>query len=284
VCLIVTAFGFATLAWLHSDHGSAWTYLTAPGGPIGFVTHNFFLKMDQLTIRGTLQSVPWAPVWNGSLWTLFFEFLCYLILGVLALLGLMRHRAVVAFLALAVWITEIIVTSVPNLNAQVGHLRNTNLMDLLELVPIFLMGAVVYLYRDKVPDSGWVAIGSAILILSGWAIPLGSDVPGATLTSVDLTAVFIVLPLLWLGTHLPCQRIGAVNDYSYGIYIYAFPIQQLLALWGVTHWGFVPYTALTIAITACAAMVSWWVIEKRALRLRSWTPRSSWARLAHDVP
>ena len=64
-------------------------------------------------------------------------------------------------------------------------------------------------------------------------------------TSLDFTAVFLAYPLIWLGIHLPFTRVGAVNDYSYGIYIYAFPIQQLLVMWGINTWGYLPYTLLS---------------------------------------
>jgi peptidoglycan/LPS O-acetylase OafA/YrhL len=112
-------------------------------------------------------------------------------------------------------------------------------------------------------------------VVVGVVLPLGNSLPGFTLTSMDLTALFITYPMLWLGIHLPLQRVGATNDYSYGMYIYAFPIQQLLALWGVYHWGYVPYLLSTVVLTAATAVASWWLIEKRALRLKAWSPRSA---------
>jgi peptidoglycan/LPS O-acetylase OafA/YrhL len=65
--------------------------------------------------------------------------------------------------------------------------------------------------------------------------------------------------------------VGAVNDYSYGIYIYAWPVSQLLAIWGVARWGYLPFTLLTIAATVPMAIGSWWLVEKRALSLKKLT-------------
>ncbi len=84
-----------------------------------------------------------------------------------------------------------------------------------------------------------------------------------------MAAPFLVYPVLWLGIHLPLERVGTRNDYSYGIYIYAWPIQQFLAMWGVNHWGYPAYVALTISITVPFAVASWWLVEKHALKLKA---------------
>jgi peptidoglycan/LPS O-acetylase OafA/YrhL len=235
---------------------------------LGYVGHNVLLRIDQSGVAGTLHGVPFLPIWNGSLWTLYFEFGCYLLLGALALVGLLRHRWAVAVIAVAVWILEVVIISVPSLNGQFSYLHHTDWSRALILVPVFLVGSLLFLYRDVIPDSGWLALGSTILLLVGLVLPLGSDVPPWTLTSLDFTAIFLAYPLLWLGIHLPLHKVGARNDYSYGLYIYAWPVQQLLALWGVYKWGYVPYTALALLGTAVLAVASWWLVEKRALSLK----------------
>ena len=40
------------------------------------------------------------------------------------------------------------------------------------VLPAFLAGAVLYLYRDKVPDSGWLALGFIVLFVAGSGLPL----------------------------------------------------------------------------------------------------------------
>jgi peptidoglycan/LPS O-acetylase OafA/YrhL len=274
ICLLVTAFGFALLGWHHLHPAlisqcGLHCYTSERNGPWGFVFNNIFLKMRQLTIAHTLARSSTVQAWNGSLWSLFFEFVCYLLLAGLAVVGLLRRRSAVAVLTAAAWIATIVITSVPSLNAQFNVYVNNDEMLLLALVPIFLAGSLLYLYRDRIPDSGWLAIASTALFFSGWFLPLGNQYPTFSLTSVSITAPFIAYPMLWLGMHLPFQRIGATNDYSYGIYIYAFPVQQLLAVWGVTHWGYWPYTLLTIAVTAPLAVISWWAVERNALKLKA---------------
>jgi peptidoglycan/LPS O-acetylase OafA/YrhL len=272
ICLFVTAFLFAYLGWLHSrphysDMCGLHCYTSEPNGPWSYVINNFFLKMRQLTIPFTIPKSG-LHSWNGSLWSLFFEFVCYLLLAGLAVIGLLRRRAAVAVLAGVFWLIDLVVTSVPSLNAEFNVFVRDDWMLIIALVPIFLVGASIFLYQDRIPDSGWIAWGCVALFFVGFVLPLGNSFPGFALTSVNITAPFLVYPLLWLGAHLPCQRIGAKNDYSYGVYIYAFPVQQILAIWGVSKWGYWPYTLVTIAAVAPFAVASWWLVERNALRLK----------------
>jgi peptidoglycan/LPS O-acetylase OafA/YrhL len=273
VCLVVTAAFFGTVTWYHMNpalarHCGVSCYVHEPGGPVGYVFHNLWLSVDQPTIAHTLPLGYFRPVWNGSLWTLTFEFLCYLLLAVLSLVGLLRHRAAVLSLAVAVWLAEIIITSVPAFTHNFSTAHNWDVMKMLTFVPIFLGGSLLYLYRDKIPDSGLLAWACTFLVLVGLVLPVGESQPTFTLTSMDLVAPFLTYPLLWLGIHLPLHKVGARNDYSYGVYIYAYPVQQLLLVWGVARWGYWPYALTSIAAVVPFAVASWWVIEKHALKLK----------------
>lgn len=89
-----------------------------------------------------------------------------------------------------------------------------------------------------------------------------------TVTASVLFAVFLVYPIIWLGFHLPLQRVVARNDYSYGVYVYAWPVQQLLATWNVQRWGMTAFMTLSVGATLPFAIASWWFIERHALRLK----------------
>jgi peptidoglycan/LPS O-acetylase OafA/YrhL len=290
VCLIVTAFVFGTIAYFHnnpvlSNRCGLHCYLSVPGGPFGYVFHNFWLQMNQGGIALTLEHDFGLGGWNASLWTLELEFLCYLIVGLVAVVGLLKRRWSVVALAGVVWIAEIVIISVPALSrnfspyARWDFFRLTGSggltfewINLLSLLGVFLAGSLIYLYRDRIPDSGVLAAGSLALFLAGMFIPVGLSIGPSVwlvhLTSLNLTAVFLAYPLIWLGIHLPFTRVGATNDYSYGVYIYAAPVQQLMTMWGVNHWGYVPYTALTILMVAPLAVASWWLVEKQSLKLK----------------
>jgi peptidoglycan/LPS O-acetylase OafA/YrhL len=268
VCLVVTAFGFGLYAWDRIHPCGFSCYIHSPNGPFSYIVHNSWLRLNQHGIAGTPSGVPLPGTWDGSLWTLFYEFLCYLILAVLAITTLLRHRLAVLVLAVAVWVAEIVITSVPSLNAQFNLFVNYDVSVMLALVPVFLAGSLLYLYRDRIPDSGILALACVGCILLSLVIPLGNHYPVLTLTSTNLFAPVLGYLMLWLGIHLPLQRVGSRNDYSYGVYIYAYPVSQLLALWGVVRWGYPAYVALIVLLTAPFAAASWWLVEKRALRLK----------------
>ncbi len=283
ICLLVTASLFGAIAWFHFNPGLSRTcglhcYLAEPNGPFGYVIHNLWLQVNQDNIAKTLPGGVFGYGWNASLWTLELEFLCYLLLAAFSVLGLLKRRSLVALIATTIWIAEVVIISIPSVVRNFTsfhkwdlvkiHAFNVETMKLLVLVPIFLSGSLLYLYREKIPDSGALALGATVLVLAGLVIPVGQGAPLYLQTSLDLTAVFLAYPLIWLGIHLPFTRVGAVNDYSYGIYIYAFPIQQLLVLWGVNRWGYWTYTLLSIAAVIPLAVASWWLIEKHALKLK----------------
>jgi peptidoglycan/LPS O-acetylase OafA/YrhL len=297
VCLLVTAFLIGVIAWSTTSHPltcGLQCYANAPQGPFDYVYHDWLLLMRQGAIAKTPLGVPQPGDWNGSLWTLFFEFLCYIMLGGLALLGILRRRAVVAWLTLALWLTSAARTldthlfgsfSVLTLQAlfapNSNYFTNQNFieMKLFNLTSIFLVGTVLYLYRDKVPDSGLLALGCSAVFLVGILVPFGGPYGFFSMTGADLLAPAIAYPLLWLGIHLPFQRVGARNDYSYGVYIYAYPIQQLLAIWHVQRWGFPTYLLLSVVCVAPFAFASWWIVERPALKLKQFDLPAALKRL-----
>ncbi len=64
------------------------------------------------------------------------------------------------------------------------------------------------------------------------------------------------------------KRPNLRNDLSYGVYIYAFPIQQLLVIAGLATLGVFPFFVLATLATLPLAAMSWFIVEKRALALK----------------
>jgi peptidoglycan/LPS O-acetylase OafA/YrhL len=128
----------------------------------------------------------------------------------------------------------------------------------IELAPYFFAGALLYTLRERVPLHWSLAACSAAVV--GIVPALGAP------------AVLVALPLghlmLWLGAALPLRAIGRRNDLSYGMYIYAFPVQQVLVLLGVHHEGLPLYVFLSIVATLPLAVLSWVAVERPAQRLK----------------
>src|SRR5207249_4515386 len=117
------------------------------------------------------------------------------------------------------------------------------------LLPYFFAGALLWAFRDRVPYSRWLMTASAIAIILFSALWIGF--------------LFAPLPLAYLvlnaGHSLPrwTRRINQPNDYSYGMYVYAFPVAQLLVAAGVRDVTLL--IAASLVATAPVAVLSWFV-------------------------
>jgi peptidoglycan/LPS O-acetylase OafA/YrhL len=258
LCLIVTAAIFGPIGWWAVHHTLS-GYVSHPLGPFHYIISNFLLHIGTLQISGTPAHVPHPLIWDTSLWTLYWEFLCYIGIAVLAAVGLLFHRRIVIGIAAVVWCAEIVLFFHPS--------QHPSAPLSVRFASIFLVGALMYLYRDRVPDSGTLALVLFVVACVGFTVGhQGSEVPDW------LTGPALVYPVLWLGSHLPFQRVGATNDISYGVYIYAYPIGQLLAIANVQRAGYAVFVLTTVACTLPLAMASWWGLEKWALMARKWQP------------
>lgn len=90
VCLLVTVGFFAPIGYwvMHHTIDGFLTSATAPGN---YLLSNAFLKIAFWDVAGTPSGIPYPGAWNGSLWTLYFEFLCYLIVGAVAVFAWVRR-------------------------------------------------------------------------------------------------------------------------------------------------------------------------------------------------
>ena len=246
------------------------SYLSlGPGGPIAYFTSNWDLVMRQWGISDIFAATtPYGravggSVFNGSLWTLSYEWWCYVIIGVLVALGVLaRARVIVAIITSFFVIITIVNSIVPGAAATVIPALGDPFR--LKLGLVFMVGATLAMFsREIIFDDRLgiisVAVVIATLAFGGWNI-IG-------------TAAF-AYTLIWLAGRLPrsFQWIGAKNDYSYGMYAYGFLVQQITASFGWYRLGYLPWVLIALCLTACCAWLSWHAIEKHALALKNWGP------------
>ena len=122
---------------------------------------------------------------------------------------------------------------------------------------MFLLGATIQLYMDRVPMHGSLAILAGVVMAATMA--------GGGFYAFGLPAFGYLM--LYTAIALPdrLRRVGRTRDYSYGVYIYAFPVQQVLALMGATRYGLLGYTLLSLLGTFALAVPSWHLVERPAL-------------------
>jgi peptidoglycan/LPS O-acetylase OafA/YrhL len=245
VCLVVVAFVAAPVAALLQGMSPAQAFTGTPSA-WDYVFQNAGLLIVHFDIAGILADLPKEDSFNGALWTLAFEAFCYAIVGVLGALGLLRRRP-----ALVPASAGVLLALTAMQEAGLPVLLNDRVI---RLVLMFLLGATAYLYADRIRMRGDVAAAAAALFLVSPALFDDYRVLGA----VPLTYL-----CLWVGTRF-VWRMRA--DLSYGVYIYHWPLQQILVLTALGTAPVAVFVPVSIALALLPAAASWYLIERPALR------------------
>lgn len=252
VVLVVTAFIFAPVSTLISGHA----YNPLDG--VKYVVQNMTLMIHEIGVGASLDGVP-HPSWNGSLWTLFYEFGAYIAAGLVLSFPFARKYSVTVLATLL--ITLSLAVAVGFRNDFPGSLEA---VPAVRLWSFFVAGMLVYSLRDHLGLRAVVGLTAASSFALTWALGIqnwAGQLPFAVL-------------LLWLGAVLT-TRVGVKNDISYGVYIYAFPVQQLLVVFGFSAFVGAEWSAvLAIALTVPIAFASWrWVERPLQSFSKKWIPR-----------
>lgn len=253
VCIFFIAFVFAPISDAMSNGGS---YSVSNG--ISYFLRNIPLYApvaSQQGIADTLAAAPYAGVWNGPLWTLFFEAACYVLIGVAA--SLFTRKV----LPVAVTALFGVGTAVMLAHLTFGLPLPQLVTDALPLVIAFLGGALVFLSGNKLSFRPLTMIPAVVILVTVAIIGLAPALAG-------LPVAFF---MLWLGNVLPLQRVGSSHDISYGIYIYGAPLQQMLFI-ALPHIPLIVFIVLSLTLVLAPAFLSSRFVEEPALRFKSSIP------------
>lgn len=245
LCLVVTGLLFAPLSQLLAGSSPGFQADNAL-----YIVRNAALWIFQFGIQDTLQDVPYPGVWNGSLWTLAWEFLCYLAVLGLGLLGLWKYRWSAAAALGVVWLA-----SAFSVDDVIG---SDNVTNALRFSLMFLSGCVLAQFQDRIRISWAGAAAAAALVAASVWLPDYRLLGGPALAYL----------LIAIGGLVSRERLGLRNDISYGVYIYAFPVQQLLATWGGANSEPLMFALLATILTVPLAMLSWFGLERPMIRMR----------------
>lgn len=192
---------------------------------------------------------------NGSLWTLPEEVRVYLVLCAAWVgIGFFRgsqHRLIgLAALALAI----------AGLAWHFGTRGDASLTGAPRLMAMFFAGSAIYAWRNFIPASWPLFAGLlAVTLMATW----DREVFGVVwlFTLPYLVLFFALVPAG------PIRGFNRIGDYSYGLYIYAFPVQKIVVDLdpGIGAYEVMFWSAL---VTMGLAVASWYLVEERALRLK----------------
>ena len=221
-----------------------------------FLTDIFTLGFSSCTGTWVFPQNPFPTTANGSLWTISFEFICYLIVAAIGLFGFFKKRfwILIFFVGMFAWCARTVLLKGPGpVHSDLGFAHARFLMT-------FLAGASAWLWRDKIPIHSILALLSLLLLIATiWFSPWFSIL-------VPVAAAYFIL---WFGFSLPLKSLAWCNqtDLSYGAYLFAFPIQQMLAFAGLRN----PWLLFAVATpaTLAVAFMSWTFVEKPFLLMKS---------------
>ncbi|WP_232443856.1 acyltransferase family protein [Burkholderia ubonensis] len=221
---------------------------------------NIILRPASL-LPGVFHTAPYPDAVNGSLWTLPIEFGMYIATPLLVMRSAgQKTRILIGCVALCA--ASLYLVRIANLEVT-GHGRA--ILDALNVAPYFLLGAA---WRIAAPQSAFK------LQVAMLALPVLMLIPGNGV-AYDL-GLFVTLPyaILTLSLARPAAFgwVRRFGDFSYGVYIYAFPVQQTVALLFHTNRNPLANAAISVVPTLLLAAASWHFIEKRFLALK---PRGS---------
>lgn len=269
LALAVGALVVGPLAWVMMDRSLGSYFTLEPGGPASYLKNNVALSIHQWGIFDIFHtstpygSIAGQSVFNGSLWTLIYEWRAYLIIAALVLIGAIRRAPVMVVVAAAV----------VYLMALALHFRPGAIgvfwpgfadRYLITLTLAFLIGGTMAVLADRIVLDGRIAMAAGAGVILTLALGHWILIGYACYAYV----------LLYVAARLPegFRRIGAKNDYSYGMYVYGFLVQQFTAFLGWHLWGYLPWVLATLVVTFGLAYISWHVVEKPSLALKDWGP------------
>jgi peptidoglycan/LPS O-acetylase OafA/YrhL len=223
-------------------------------------TYSYLRMISLYDVRYNLPGVfitnsyPYAV--NGSIWTLEYEFSLYLLVLFLGMVGFLRNKLFVLSLFLIALVLNYLgigkTTSIFTLNVYYA----------IQFTVYFGFGMVTYLYRDSIPLKWGVSLlAISMLILSSFK-------QGFTDTLFVIILGYLVL-FIGYSRKIRLTWLTRFGDFSYGIYIWAFPIQQtVVSLYGgkMNPWFLI---LLSTSITIILGALSWHLVEKRMLKLKN---------------
>ena len=227
--------------------------------PMFFEYFGSLVGRVRFSLPGLFLDNPAPELVNFALWTVGPEILCYILVSLLMLTGIFRKPK--GMLAITIGYAAIsVVVGLLFPDKVVGEVLPAKL-----LIFCFFVGNLFYLYRNQIRFSAWRAaaafLGAMVLIF----IAQSTRQELWSYLAIPGFVYGVVVVGLSRLSPLPFFRRG---DYSYGLYIYGFPIQQAVAHFLPNHREWYVNWPLALPVTITFAVASWHLIEKPVLGLR----------------
>ncbi len=225
-------------------NADTWSYL-----------ENITLFTHQDALPGVFLKNPLTDVVNGPIWSLPYEFCCYIVVALAGTFGLYRIQHGNLALLLLFFCAAVIY----GFNQGIGNIDITPVLKHMRHIEAFLVGSV--LATGDYKSFPKLFLLPCLLALASLAMMMTK--------LVYVSPAIVAVVTVAIGKNLKLS-IGK-DDYSYGLYLWGYIVQQILAakcpfleMW--------PYIGLSVSLSFIPAMLSWHLIEKKALSFKPKRP------------
>jgi peptidoglycan/LPS O-acetylase OafA/YrhL len=229
-------------------------YLSTVTVPVYFSSQMTYLfLLNALSIKtytilpGVFSTNPVNLV-NGCLWTLPYELLCYAIVAFAGALNKSRY--------LSAFMLGLIILSMVYL---IGF---SNWRILAQFSIYFFGGSLIYLFKNKIRLNNFITFTFIIALFVLLQLKVDSHFKNLALT---LMLPYILVNLAYLRS--PLHNFAKHGDFSYGIYIMGFTVQQALYSFYPNFNQHVNF-GLSMIVTVILSYFSWHIVEKSALKYK----------------
>ncbi|EFE7249463.1 acyltransferase family protein [Escherichia coli] len=211
-----------------------------------YVFHNLIIDTKYF-LPGVGFDNPYG--FNGSIWTIRYEIYCYIVLALLYFVGVYKSKALSNIICIA-----IIFEPITSFKGLLFASSDNNAIYL--LAPCFALGSLIAINQQSYKPSFWHPFALIILSL-------------LFRNNEEFFALFICSAACLFSLRLSSCRwfvaLKVKNDISYGVYLWGFPLQQVLSRYH--ELGPAIGILAPLLVTYVIALLSWRLIEKPAIRI-----------------
>jgi peptidoglycan/LPS O-acetylase OafA/YrhL len=253
---------------------SLYAYYTDPRFATYFLNIVGYMHYE---LPGVFVNNPHPVQVNGSLWTVPWEIACYILMSAIIYFGLIRSDNRLTWFAVAFFVFYLCVGYFIEAHFGItGHMKDWTyaarsvteriLLKIcgnhgLNLLLYFLCGSLFYNLRRYIPYSIYLVIGSAAVIA------FANEIDGSVKHVIQAAAVSYIAAFVGV-SNIPRLPIFKHGDYSYGIYLYGYVIQQTIVQLVGGRMSIVLHFLMAAVLSTAVAMFSWHTIERPILSLR----------------
>ena len=227
-------------------------------------TYRYFLKNITLffgveyNLPGVFENTPHKYAVNGSIWTLPYEVEMYAYLAIIGSILLYFQKWFNSNYLKSIFLCIAIIAVSANI---VNHFQPFIDDKLIRLFSLFFTGSAFYIWRDNI----YLSLKIFLLLVILLSISIVEKEVFLIVYSISIAYLIFYIAYVPAGI---IRNFNKVGDYSYGIYIYAYPVQQSIAAL-IPDVSIPMMIVLSFFITFILSFLSWHLIEKKALKMKN---------------